>query len=345
VAQLKVSLLGAAPKAKAVDPKAYALYLQGRQLAYQNTSEALAQAVTLYQQALAIDSSLAQAWAGLADCYLLQSIGSALTTEEGFRLAREAVAKALALDPDLAVAHATLGLISTSADNDLAAAARHYEHALDLDPTNTDIMAKAMGFLRDLNRVDQCVTLGEYLAAHDPVNPGSFASLGGAYIRAGRLDEGIAAVQTALRLSPGRNQSHYTIAIAQLQKGDAEAALAAALQEPSEAWRLDALAMTYHALGRKAESDAALNELIKKYEKDVSWNVAYVLAYRGEADRAFAWLDKAIAYHDSGLTLSASMWAFTNIHQDPRWLPFLRKVGVAPEQLAAIKFEVKLPGK
>jgi tetratricopeptide (TPR) repeat protein len=176
------------------------------------------------------------------------------------------------------------------------------------------------------------------------VNPASFAGLGGAYIRAGRIDEGIAAVQTALRLSPGRNQSHYTIAVALLQKGDAQAALAEIIQEPSEAWKLDGLAMTYHALGRNAESDAALDELIKKYEKDVSWNVAYVCSYRGEADRAFAWLDKAIAYHDSGLTLSATMWAFKNIHQDPRWLPFLRKVGVAPEQLAAIKFEVKLPG-
>jgi TolB-like protein/Tfp pilus assembly protein PilF len=345
VSQLKVTLLGAAPKAKAANPQAYALFLQARQLTYQNTAETLAQAVALDRQALEIDPSMGPAWAGLADCYLYQAIGGTLTTEDAFRMAREAVGKALAIDPDLAGAHATLGLIATTADNDLAAAARHYEHALALDPTNTDIMGKAMGFLRDLNRVDECVTLGEYVTAHDPVNPASFASLGGALIRAGRTDEGIAAVRTALRLSPGRNQSHYTITVALLSQGDAKAALAEVLQEPSEAWRLDGLAMTYHALGRKAESDAALNELIKKYEKDVSWNVAYILAYRGEADRAFEWLDKAIAYHDSGLTLSATMWAFKNIHQDPRWLPFLRKIGVAPEQLAAIKFDVKLPGK
>jgi tetratricopeptide (TPR) repeat protein len=152
-------------------------------------------------------------------------------------------------------------------------------------------------------------------------------------------------MRTALRLSPGRSQTHYAIGSILLQKGDARAALAETLLEPSEAWRLDGLAMIYHALGQKAQSDAALDELIRKYEKESSWNIAYVLAFRGEADRAFEWLDKAVAYRDSGLTLTAAMTAFTNIHQDRRWLPFLRKIGVAPEQLAAIKLNLKLPGR
>jgi tetratricopeptide (TPR) repeat protein len=128
-----------------------------------------------------------------------------------------------------------------------------------------------------------------------------------------------------------------------LQKGDAKAALAEMQQEPSESWRLDGLAMAYHALGQEAQSNAALDDLIKKYEKEASWNIAYVLAFLGEADRAFAFLDKAVTYHDSGLSDTAIIWAFTNIHHDPRWLPFLRRIGRAPEQLAAIKFEVKLP--
>ena len=62
-----------------------------------------------------------------------------------------------------------------------------------------------------------------------------------------------------------------------------------------------------HALGKRSESDAALAELIQKYEREMAYDIAYVLAFRGEADRAFEWLDKA------------------------------------PEQLAAIKFDVKLP--
>jgi len=83
--------------------------------------------------------------------------------------------------------------------------------------------------------------------------------------------------------------------------------------------------------------------LVRKYAKDSAYNIAYVLAYRGEADRAFEWLDKAAAYHDPGLATIVVNPLFANIHQDPRWLPFLRNVGKAPEQLAAIKFDVKLP--
>ena len=64
---------------------------------------------------------------------------------------------------------------------------------------------------------------------------------------------------------------------------------------------------------------------------------------RGEADKAFAWLDKAVEYSDPGLSEIVTENLFDNIHKDPRWLPFLRKIGKAPEQLAKIEFKVTLP--
>ena len=135
----------------------------------------------------------------------------------------------------------------------------------------------------------------------------------------------------------------YSIGVALLLKGDPAAALAATQKESSEMWRMIGLPIGWHALGKKSESDAALAELIRMYAKDSAYNVAYVLAYRGEADRAFEWLDKAAAYNDPGLATIVVNPLFANIHQDPRWLPFLRKIGKAPEQLAAIKFDVKVP--
>ena len=64
----------------------------------------------------------------------------------------------------------------------------------------------------------------------------------------------------------------------------------------------------------------------------------------GEPFRRFGeWLEKAIAYRDPGLSLTGVQWSFTNVHDDPRWLPFLRRINRAPEQLAAVKFDVKLP--
>jgi TolB-like protein/Tfp pilus assembly protein PilF len=345
VGQLKITLLGAAPKAKTADPKAYALFLQARQLYRQGSTEALEQAVALHQQALAIDPTLAASWAGLADCYVSQADNSLRSNEEGYRLGLEAANKALAIDPDLAMAHARLGYIARANDSDLSTAARHYERAFALDPTNVDIIADASGLARNLGRLDQAIALAEYVVAHDPVNAYGHARLGNAYIRAGRFDEGVASLRTSLRLAPGRGQSHYSIGLGLLHQGNPKAALAEVEQETSPAWRLDGLAQVYHALGQHAQSDAALAELKEKFEKDSAWNIAYVYAFRGETDRAFEWLEKAVEYRDPGRDDTAVTWQFASIHQDPRWLPYLRKIGRAPEQVAAIKFDIKLPGK
>ena len=131
--------------------------------------------------------------------------------------------------------------------------------------------------------------------------------------------------------------------MALLLKGDAAGALAEIEQETSEAYRMVGLPMTYHALGRKTDSDSALAALVAKYEKDGSYNIAYVYAFLGDADQAFEWLDKALEYHDPRLTDIVTENLFDKIHSDPRWLPFLRKIGKAPDQLAKIKFNVALP--
>ena len=131
--------------------------------------------------------------------------------------------------------------------------------------------------------------------------------------------------------------------MALLHKGQPEAALAELQPETDEAFRMIGVPMAYHALGRTADADAALAALIAKYEKDAPYNIAYVHAFRGDADRAFEWLEKAVEYGDTGLSEIVLQNEFANIHSDPRWLPFLRKIGKAPEQLAAIKFDVKVP--
>jgi adenylate cyclase len=68
-----------------------------------------------------------------------------------------------------------------------------------------------------------------------------------------------------------------------------------------------------------------------------------VLADRGEIGRAFEWLDKAVEYNDPGLQDFPIENLFANIHDDPRWLPFLESIGKSPEQMAMIEFNVKAP--
>jgi tetratricopeptide (TPR) repeat protein len=89
-AQLRIKLLDAAPRTWAADPVAYALY----------------------RQALAIDPKFASAWSALARAYADQAGDGLRPIDEGYGLARDAVMKALELDPDDAAAYAGLGLIA-----------------------------------------------------------------------------------------------------------------------------------------------------------------------------------------------------------------------------------------
>ena len=180
------------------------------------------------------------------------------------------------------------------------------------------------------------------MVERDPVSPRGHHSFGNPYRWAGRWDEAVAGFSAAESLSPGYIGAHTGMGQALLGKGDPEAALEAIQLEPSRPWWLIGAAMAYSALGQQAESDAALGELIEDWERDGAYNIAYVLAFRGEADRAFEWLEKAVSYNDPGLSEIVVENSFANIHDDPRWLPFLESIGKAPNQLSEIRFRVAL---
>jgi TolB-like protein/Tfp pilus assembly protein PilF len=342
VAQLKVTLLGAAPTVRETGPAAYALFLQARFMAYQGTQGAWEQSLALYEQALEIDPDYAAAWVGLADLITDQRINVNRPLEESVASAREAANRALEIDPADALVHGVLGQMAL-ADGDLVAAARHIERALALELSNPYVLAGASFMARSLGRMDESLAIMKYAVARDPVNPRSQFSLGLAYFYAGQPDEAIASMRTALRLSPGYVIAQLIIGLALHEKGEYDAALAAMQAESHEGYRLVGLAIVHHALGQVAESDAALAELIERYERQLTIGVASALAFRGEADRAFDWLEKAVQYKNPLLSLTAATILFANLHDDPRWLPFLESIDMSPAQLAAIEFNVTLP--
>ncbi len=194
-----------------------------------------------------------------------------------------------------------------------------------------------------LGRQNQRLALEKAIVRRDPVNVTALANLGTAQLGAGRYDDAIASLGTALSLSPERAGAHYSIGVALLLKDDPQAALARMEQEPNDAWRMVGLALVHHALGNTPEADAALAALIAKFGEDWPYNIAYVHAFRDEPDAAFGWLAKAVESGDTGLGEAAGERLFDNIRVDPRWLAFLRTIGRAPEQLADIQFTVPLP--
>ena len=139
--------------------------------------------------------------------------------------------------------------------------------------------------------------------------------------------EAEAACRRALELVPQKAGAHSVISVTLLAQDRSEEALAEAVGEPDEASRLWALAIVQHALRNRAGSNETLQQMIDKHTDDAAYQIAEVCATRGEADAAFAWLERAHAQRDGGLSGMKRSRELRSLHSDPRWRVFLKKMG------------------
>jgi len=153
--------------------------------------------------------------------------------------------------------------------------------------------------------------------------------LGLTFWTAVRPAEAVAALRKALELAPQYAAAHTWLSIVLLEQGRNDEALAEALQEPEEWWRLFAVAVIQHALGHQAESDQALHELAERYGDVGAYRVAQAHGARVEVAPAFEWLERALTQRDPGIFWTEVHPLLQSLHTDPQWDIFLRKLGFA----------------
>ena len=343
VKELKVAMLGAMVRAKVVDVDAHNLLLRARHSFLLASPESYARALKLYRDALKIDPEYTAAWVGVASTLSYSANDGLGSFEKSYAEAREVTVRALSIEPDYAPAIAQLGRIAMWYEGDFRTAAREFERALAIAPDDSDILYNAARLMVAMGRFESAQELGKYLVQRDPLNSFSYYALALAYHYAGRPEEALSFAQTFRELAPGSAQGDEILGEMLLVNGAARESLAEMKQEQSEIFRLLGLSMAYHALGQESESNAALVDLKVKYAGVSPASVATVHAYRGEADAAFEWLERAARQPDTGMLDIAVEPMLSRVHGDSRWLPFLRSIGRSPEHLASIKFDVKLP--
>jgi len=329
VATQATAQVAAAVKGRASDAEAHRLYLQARHFIDRMNRADTAKGIEYLKQALDRDPTFALAWADLSRAYVNETNYGWAPLAEGAGRAREAVARALALEPELAEGHAALGRIQLIFDWDWRGAAAAYARALELAPGNAAVLRRAGVLAANLSRLDEAMGLYHRAIEQDPLSAGAYHNLGNGLHAAGRLAEAEQAYRKALELSPQQVMAHYLLALSLLAQGRSDEALAEALLEPEEVFRLCALAIIHHAAHRRVEADAALHELIAKHQDVAAYQIAMVCAARGETDLAFEWLERAYAQRDSGLSDTKVQPWLHPLHADPRWGVFLRKMGLA----------------
>ena len=308
--------------------EAYRLYLQGRSMVGRRTQASVTTGIAHLRQAVDLDPEYALAWAALAYAETIEagSIGST-PYEEGYRRARKAAERALALEPDVAEGHIALGLVRLGYDWDWVGAEASWRRALELAPGNADVVLSAARIAASLGHLDESITLCQRAIALDPLNAHSHRNFGLSSFYAGFLEQAESAVKEALELNPLGGMTHWGLGQVYLAQGRFAEALAAFEKESHDGFRLLGLAMAYHALGRKAQSSAALEQL-GELPMHAYLN-AQANAYCGNVDVAFEWLERAYTQRNAGLADLNVAPLLRNLHCDPRWPLFRKKMGHA----------------
>ena len=179
-----------------------------------------------------------------------------------------------------------------------------------------------------LGHLSEAVQIQERLATRDPVNHYLYLCLAFLYIRERRLAEAEAAARKAAELSRTGVGVPLILGQVLVRRGEVQAGLAELNRGPLESNRDEGLAWAFQYLGRKPDADVALVRLEDKDASTGAYEISTIRAMRGERDLSFAWLERAYQQHDSSLNDVLTEPDLVNLHQDPRWKPFLRKMNL-----------------
>ena len=316
-----------ASRGRAGVPAAHRLFLLGRHFINRLSRDDLTRAIQYLNEAVTLDPPFALAWAELGGAYTRSVTWRLLPKQEGIRQARDAITRALTIEPDLAEAHARQAAIQMFHDWDWNGADASYTRALELAPGDAVALNGAGVLAMVLGHVDESIALHRRAAEQDPLSATPQSNLGVSLLRARRFAEAEAALRKTLELAPQRLLSRAFLARAIADQGRREEAIAEAFREPDAGERLYALAIVHHTVGDHAESDAALQELIQAHSRDYAFQIAEAMGVRGEIDASFEWLDRAFTQRDYGLTELRCNSSFRAMHGDPRWRSLMIKMG------------------
>jgi len=143
---------------------------------------------------------------------------------------------------------------------------------------------------------------------------------------AGQQKLALAALKKSLELAPEAALTHSMLSQVYLAQRQPQEALVEANKEKDTELRLLSLALTYHALERRTESDANLTELIGKFQMQDPYYIAEVYAFQKKTDQAFEWLERAYTKRDPGLIEIKGDPLLKNLETDPRHALLLKKM-------------------
>jgi len=324
---------GRLARSHTVAPAALEAYLQGRY--YQNLyePEPLVKSVEYYQQAVSLDPTYAAAYSGLAEALTGLHYVGARPFAEVIPQAREAAARALALDPSLAEAHNAMGSVYYNSWN-WKKSETEVQKAIELNPGFSTARIYYATYLRHVGRAEESIEQAKRALELDPLSILANSTLGDVYLSARRYDQAIAQYQKALDLHPNDSTVQSTLGLAYLSKQMYEQGMEA-IQKSISLDKIDPglspdLAYADVLIGKTGEARQILNRLLAlaRQAPVPPGYIAMVYAALGDRKNALSWLEKAFQQHSSLITWLKTDPRFDSLREEPQFQDLMRRAGL-----------------
>lgn len=331
--KLSANQLSPVRQAHVVTPSACDDYLKGR-FYFDNgytKPDSLKQGQQYFEHSIQTDPGFAQAYAGLANTYIYSAFAGVLKRDWAYRSAKEALAKAMALDDSVGEAHDTLATLKWRFEWDWKAAEREFNRAIALAPSYSCAHEGRAGLLAFLGRREEAVA---ELPKIDQLDYGYSSGMTASWVYYALRDYPslIDASKRALLLDPNEWSLHYNLGVGYEGTGKLQEAISEyqkAIEISGSSNGAVALAHAYSAVGKKADAEKILRNLEQKLRgtADSPYTMATIYAGLGEKDKALEFLERA--YSEKSLDMSISPnsdLTLDSLRPDPRFQSLLRRM-------------------
>ena len=314
------------------NPEAVELYLRGLHYWNKRDRENIQKAIGFFEQAIERDPVYALAHSGLANCYVVMSSVAygTLSTKDAMERAAASAKKALEINPQLAEAHTSLGIVQLKYDWNWREAEKSFKRAIELKPDYPAAHYWHSNLLGTTGKLEEAVVESERAKELDPLSPLFITNLGRAYYRARDYDKAIAYFKKVLEEKPNNTSAMYVLAHAYFQKGMySEAINLLETISTKNKWLAAApLGYAYAKVGKTDEARSILAEMeaLPKEENLPAQERAIIYIGLGDKDAAFHWLEKSYEDRFASIISLGTEPLFDSLRSDPRFAMLARKM-------------------
>lgn len=310
------------------------LYVKGRNAWNKRTTDAINEAMRNFDQALELYPGYALAYAGLADCYNMLGTYGAKSPKETFPKAHDAAIKALAIDNNLAEAHAALAYTNFRGDWNWPEAEKEFKRAIQLDENYASAHQWYANYLAAQGRFDEAIKETRRTQEIDKTSLIINAHFGLINFFAHRFDDSITECKKTVELDPSFFVARRYLGLSYAQKRMYPEALAEFEKAVSASGGSPLMRAEYaHTLALAGETEKAQRELqslleLAKQKYLSSYHLAAIYVGLKDKDRAFELLETAFRDRADWMAFLKVDPRFDTLHSDPRFADLLRRMNL-----------------